>query len=106
MGRDPMLRTRKYLEAQDLWDAEQQAKADEKARALVHEVVRAALNVEKPATQDLFDYTFAELPPQLQRQRDTLRTDSIGQDPARIGLAPPKEREVESQRDVIAGRPG
>jgi pyruvate dehydrogenase E1 component alpha subunit len=87
MGRDPMVRTRKYLESKGQWSVEQQAKADEKAKVLVHEVVQAALNMPKPATADIFDYTFAELPEELIRQRDTLRTDSLGQNPMQIKLA-------------------
>jgi pyruvate dehydrogenase E1 component alpha subunit len=92
--RDPMVRTRKYLESKGLWDAAQQEKTDKKAKELVHEVVQVALNVPPPATSDIFDYTFAELPEELVRQKQTLRTDSIGQDPAQIGLKPPVERNI------------
>ena len=63
----------------------------EHASKIVHDVVKVALDIEKPAVGDLFDYTFAELPPELLRQKQTLRTDSIGQDPAQAGLKPPKE---------------
>jgi hypothetical protein len=34
----------------------------------------------------MFDYVYAHLPAQLKKQRDTMRTDSIGQDPEQIGL--------------------
>jgi pyruvate dehydrogenase E1 component alpha subunit len=95
MGRDPLMRTRKYLEAKGLWDVEQQKKADEKARALVREVVQVAVNVPEPSADDMFDYTFAELPAELVKQKQTLRTDSIGQDPSQIGLKSPVERTVE-----------
>jgi pyruvate dehydrogenase E1 component alpha subunit len=88
IGRDPMVRTRKYLESKGLWDASQQAAAEEKAKALIHEVVQVALNVPKPSVNDIFDYVFAELPEDLARQKQTLRTDSIGQDPSQIGLKP------------------
>jgi pyruvate dehydrogenase E1 component alpha subunit len=103
MARDPMVRTRKYLEARDLWDVQQQAKADENARALVHEVVQVALNVPPPATTDIFDYTFAELPPDLMKQRDTLRSDSIGQDPAQIGLKPFTESLIRTKPEAVSG---
>src|ERR1700722_11127281 len=53
MLRDPMLRTRKYLESKGLWDAAQQEKADKKAKELVHEVVQVALNVPPPSTSDI-----------------------------------------------------
>jgi hypothetical protein len=35
---------------------------------------------------DIFDYVYEELPVELQKQKQTLRTDSIGQDPDQIGL--------------------
>ena len=41
LARDPLVRTRKYLQAKGLWDDEQQAKAEERAKAIVHDVVRS-----------------------------------------------------------------
>lgn len=86
VARDPLVRTRKYLEARGLWDAARQARAEERAKALVHEVVEVAINIARPSPEDLFDHTFAQLPPILQKQRDSRQTHSIGQDPAQIGL--------------------
>jgi TPP-dependent pyruvate/acetoin dehydrogenase alpha subunit len=83
---DPIVRTRKYLQAKGLWDETQQAKAEDRARTIVHDVVQVALNIEKPATADIFDYTFEQLPEELDRQKQTMRTASIGEDPAQIGL--------------------
>jgi pyruvate dehydrogenase E1 component alpha subunit len=83
---DPIVRTRKYLQAKGLWDETQQAKAEDRARTIVHDVVQVALNIEKPATADIFDYTFEQLPEDLERQKQTMRTDSIGEDPTQIGL--------------------
>ncbi|HEY8666270.1 MAG TPA: pyruvate dehydrogenase (acetyl-transferring) E1 component subunit alpha, partial [Tepidisphaeraceae bacterium] len=83
---DPLIRTRKYLESKQLWDEQKQAAAEERARVIVQDVVHAAMNIEPPAVSDLFDHTFAELPEELIRQRDTLRTDSLGQDPQQEGL--------------------
>jgi pyruvate dehydrogenase E1 component alpha subunit len=90
-GRDPLPRTRKYLESRGIWDDSQQTKAQEKAKVLVHEVVQAALNVSKPSTDDIFDFVFEQVPETLARQKKTLRTDSIGEDPTQIGLKPPTE---------------
>jgi len=91
LSRDPLVRTRKYLVAKGLWDDQRQEAAEQRAREVVHDVAQVALNIEKPQTQDMFDHTFAELPGELLRQRRTLRTDSIGQDPTQIGLKPPAE---------------
>ncbi len=91
-ARDPMVRTRKFLESRGAWDQARQDSAEEKAAALVHEVVQAALNIEKPEAEDVFKYTFAELPEILVRQMRTMRTDSIGEEPGQVGLKPPVER--------------
>jgi pyruvate dehydrogenase E1 component alpha subunit len=96
LGGDPIVRTRKYLHAKGLWDDTQQAKAQERARTIVHDVVQVALNIEKPATADMFDYTFERLPDELERQKQTMRTDSIGQDLSQIGLNERAAQEVPS----------
>src|SRR5204863_8254337 len=56
LTRDPLVRTRKYLESKGLWDDGRQSKLDERAAVIVHEVVEAALNIEKPPPEDLFHY--------------------------------------------------
>ena len=86
VARDPMIRTRKYLESKHLWDDELQASIEQRAKAMVQDVVQASLRIERPRTEDIFDYTFEQLPPELVRQKQTLRTDSIGQDPEQVGL--------------------
>jgi pyruvate dehydrogenase E1 component alpha subunit len=84
--KDPMIRTRKFLETRKLWDNDQQARAEQRARTIVQEVTKIALETAPPSITDIFNYVFAHLPEELQKQRDTLRTDSIGQDPEQIGL--------------------
>ncbi len=85
-ARDPMIRTRKYLEDRKLWDDKQQATCEQRAKTIVKEVTRAAMEIESPAVSDMFDYIYAQLPEGLREQRDTMRTDSIGRDPEQIGL--------------------
>lgn len=86
-ARDPMIRLRTLLEKKGLWDERRQAAAEERARAIVAEVVKAAEGIDKPTTDDIFDYTFAPpLPPELEVQKRTLRTSSLGQDPEQAGL--------------------
>ncbi|HSU67746.1 MAG TPA: pyruvate dehydrogenase (acetyl-transferring) E1 component subunit alpha [Tepidisphaeraceae bacterium] len=94
---DPIVRTRKYLQSKGLWDETQQAKAEERAKSIVHDVVQVALNIEKPKTADMFDYTFEQLPEELEKQKQTMRTDSIGQDPTQVGLATDWEERAVSQ---------
>jgi pyruvate dehydrogenase E1 component alpha subunit len=98
LARDPLIRTRKYLESKGLWDDERQAALDQRAQIIVHEATEAALGVEKPGAEDLFRYTFEHLPDELVRQMQTMRTDSLGQDPEQIGLnAPPPQAREQAQ---------
>jgi pyruvate dehydrogenase E1 component alpha subunit len=85
-ARDPILRVRKYLERKDLWSTEKQSKLEERAKVIVNEVVEAAFGIAKPTTDDIFDYTFAEIPAELELQKRTLRTHSLGQNPEQAGL--------------------
>jgi pyruvate dehydrogenase E1 component alpha subunit len=87
LARDPLIRVRKYLERKDLWNNDKQAKLEERARTITAEVVKAAEGIAAPTTDDMFDYTFAQpLPAELERQKRTLRTHSLGQNPEQAGL--------------------
>ena len=85
-AKDPLIRLRKYLENKGLWDDEKQEALDAKAKAIVQEVVKTAEEMPKPDVNDIFDYTFAEIPESLRVQRDTMRTTSLGQNPDQAGL--------------------
>lgn len=86
-SRDPMVRLRKYLERKDLWNEAKQKAAEEKAKAVVAEVVKTAEGIAKPAVDDIFDHTFAQpLPPELEIEKRTLQTHSLGQEPGQVGL--------------------
>ena len=102
-SRDPLVRTRKYLESKQLWDDPKQAKLEERATRIVREVIDAAMNIDPPAVEDLFRYTFEELPDELVRQMRTMRTDSIGQDPEQIGLTPPTPQPREQAEEAGRG---
>jgi len=86
-AKDPMIRLRQYLVGKGLWNDEMQASAQAKAETIVAEVVKQAEGIEKPSTDDIFDYTFDTLPDELARQKQTMRTSSLGQDPTQAGLA-------------------
>jgi len=87
LARDPIVRVRKYLEKKDLWNEDKQKKLDDRAKPIVAEVVKTAEGIDKPTTDDIFDYTYAApLPDELERQKRTMRTSSLGQDPEQAGL--------------------
>ncbi len=84
--KDPLIRTRKFLERKDLWSDKKQAELDERAKKITAEVVKTAEGIERPHARDMFNHVFAEIPAELKRQRDTMRTSSLGQNPAQVGL--------------------
>ena len=90
--KDPIIRTRKYLASKGLWDEKIQEKLEEKAATIVEEVVKVATSIEPPTTDDFFNHMYATISEQLQRQRDTLRTSSLGQDPSQAGLRAEPQR--------------
>lgn len=68
--KDPVLRLRKYLESKRLWNS----KKEEELAAGVDRQVSAAVSeyesVPKPDVDDIFKYTYAEMPQHLQQQLD------------------------------------
>lgn len=79
--KDPLIRTRKYLESRDLWTESKEKKLQERAKQIVSEIVKKAEGIEAPTTDDIFNHTFFELNEEIIRQRETLRTNSLGQLP-------------------------
>lgn len=79
--KDPLLRTRAYLESKSLWDDDKQSAIEARAKEIVSAVVKNAEGIEAPTNADIFDYTFASLPPEIQIQKRTGRTSSLGQMP-------------------------
>jgi pyruvate dehydrogenase E1 component alpha subunit len=76
-ARDPILRLRRYLEKQELWDDDQEAVLIEEAQAWVETQVKA-LEEMKPQDPDaIFTSMYAELPPHLVEQMQALR-DEVG----------------------------
>ncbi len=86
--KDPIIRHRKFLESKGLWSDKKHAEVEAKAKKIVDEIIKTAEGIEKPSPADIFNYTFAEIPEQLRIQRDTMRTNSLGQDPSQTGLKP------------------
>jgi pyruvate dehydrogenase E1 component alpha subunit len=92
-GKDPLIRLRKYLERKGMWDDAKQTAHDEKCKLQVAEIVKNAEGIEKPVIEDIFDSTYGtELSPELQRQRATMRTTSLGQNPEQAGLGSSERR--------------
>jgi len=80
-GKDPIIRLRAYLTGKGLWDDAKQAALEEAATTNANTVVQTAFDIEKPAIDDIFDYTYATLPKDLEEQKRTLRTNSLALQP-------------------------
>ncbi|MBY0263105.1 MAG: hypothetical protein K2Q20_12225, partial [Phycisphaerales bacterium] len=86
-AKDPMIRTRKYLEGKGLWDDAKQAMVMERAEAWTKRIVDEVLNYPAPHRNEMFDHLFAEIPEEQRRQRETWATHSLGQFPEQAGLS-------------------
>lgn len=92
VGKDPIIRLRRYVESKKLWTDAQQASLEEQAQRMVAEVIKAAEGIEKPGTDEMFDSMYATLPGELEVQKRTLQTHSLGQYPEQAGLRTPAQR--------------
>jgi pyruvate dehydrogenase E1 component alpha subunit len=86
LRKDPLIRTRKYMESRGVWDDKKQEELEARAKKIVGEVVKTAEGIEPPKPADFFDHMYASLPRNLRVQRDTMQTHSLGQDPEQAGL--------------------
>jgi pyruvate dehydrogenase E1 component alpha subunit len=85
-AKDPIIRTRKYLEGKGLWDEAKQAEAQARAEALTKAVQDEVLNAPAPHRNEMFEHLFAEMPAEQRRQMETWATHSLGQMPEQAGL--------------------
>ena len=85
--RDPMIRLRNFLEQRDLWSQEQEEEQLADAEKTVAAVVKNAEEIDAPSATDFFDSMYTDLPAQLQLQRQTMRTSSLGQDPTQVDVS-------------------
>ena len=75
-----------YLEQRDLWNSAKEEEQLDLAAKEIIQVVKNAEEIDAPSATDFFDSMFTDLPPELKRQRKTMRTSSLGQDPSQVEL--------------------
>jgi pyruvate dehydrogenase E1 component alpha subunit len=83
-AKDPLIRVRKHMEKLKLWDDKKEAAMVERTEKLIAEAVARAENIAAPHSADFFNSMYAELPTDLAKQRDTMQTHSLGQDPSQL----------------------
>ncbi len=92
---DPLVRTRLFLESVKAWDEGAEKALRARAKKIVREVIDAATNIEKPPVSDVFDYTFAGMLPEIERQKRTMQTGGLGQHPEQERLQPQSAERTE-----------
>ena len=68
-GREPIKRLRNFLYHRGLWDEEKEQELQKEAAELVDKEVKRYLSTPLPEVSDLFDYHYANMPVQLERQK-------------------------------------
>jgi pyruvate dehydrogenase E1 component alpha subunit len=68
-NREPMKRLRNYLVAQKAWSDKEEDAWKTECGAKVDAEVNAYLETKSQSTGAMFDFTYAQLPPDLQQQR-------------------------------------
>jgi len=71
-GRDPILRLRRYLVEQGLWDDDQEAVLLEEATSWVDAQVQALEEMEPQAPEEIFTSMYAAMPPHVVEQMQSL----------------------------------
>lgn len=69
-SREPMIRLRKYLTENGVWDEQREEKLREENAKAVDEEVKAYLDTKVQPPEAMFDYMYAEMPEDLKRQRE------------------------------------
>jgi len=71
-GRDPILRLRRYLEQQGLWDDDQEAVLLEEAQSWVEAQVTLLEEMTPQEPEAIFNFMYHEMPPHLREQMAAL----------------------------------
>ena len=67
-----------------MWDEAKQTAMQAEAEKMMSETVKRAEEIAAPVCNDMFDSMYASMPENLKAQRSTLRTSSLGQNPAQL----------------------
>jgi pyruvate dehydrogenase E1 component alpha subunit len=73
--KDPLARFRVYLTNKGLWDDNMEKTSIEEARSRVDEESQKALDHSPPQLDDVFKYTYKNMPPGLLNQLSFLKKD-------------------------------
>ena len=88
MQRDPLVRLRNDLTERKLWNSTKEEALQTKAKEQVNAAAKRAEEIAATPTSEIFDAMYAEIPDEVRRQRDTMRTSSLGQEQRGIEASP------------------
>lgn len=71
---DPLLRLRFYLKGKGLWSEEVEKRMSEEAQKEIDQAVKDAESIPAPGPEEMFEYVFAEMTPQLKEQLAYLKS--------------------------------
>lgn len=69
-AREPLIRLRKFLEDNGVWDAEKEEALREESAKAVDDAVKEYLDTEVQPPEAMFDYMYANMPDSLKEQRE------------------------------------
>jgi len=79
--RDPIDRLRMFLEKNGVWSANDEEKLLQECEDRINAAIREAEAVKSPSFEDLFEFTFAEMPWYLKEELDELKQAYGGKEP-------------------------
>ena len=71
---DPLVRLRFYLKGKGLWGEEVEKRMSEEAQKEIDQAVKDAESIPAPGPEEMFEYVFAEMTPQLKEQLAYLKS--------------------------------
>ncbi|HUU36867.1 MAG TPA: pyruvate dehydrogenase (acetyl-transferring) E1 component subunit alpha [Candidatus Desulfaltia sp.] len=71
--RDPLERFKLYLKTKNLWDESFESRVQKEADAWINKAIAEAEDTPPPSPEDLYIYTYKEMPPDLSEQLSELR---------------------------------
>ncbi len=74
-SREPLIRTRKYLESLGAWDDEKEEALVADNKRLIEDAVQSYLTTPRQPLAAMFDYMYADIPESLRQQREQAREE-------------------------------
>ncbi len=82
LGKDPIIRYRKFLENQDMWSSAQEKALHEELKDEINAAIKVAEKAPQPSLETMFTDVYASVPPHLREQYEAIvRDEGTGHEP-------------------------